>query len=179
MKATARYQFPTKKTKTKCVTLLIANSLKVHVSVFGDASYQWISVNSCFHCGLQVQPLLMCVTLLIAINERVRDYRARPFITTANTIINGVQKQRQQLAMEQSQGWSFLYNGSGLRKYYPRNSPGKYCFFHLSLSLSISLHYIFNFFFTNSKLGAVSLLLKNLRERVPVREICNSATSEA
>ena len=101
MKATARYQFPTKKTKTKCVTLLIANSLKVHVSVFGDASYQWISLNSCFHCGLQVQPFLMCVTLLIAINERVRDYRARPAITTANTIINGVQKQKQQLAMEQ------------------------------------------------------------------------------
>lgn len=45
--------------------------------------------------------LLMCVTLLIAINERVRDYRATPVITTANTIINGVQKQKQQLAMEQ------------------------------------------------------------------------------
>ena len=56
MKAKARYQFPTKKTKTKCVTLLIANSLKVHVSVFGDASYQRISLNSCFDCGLQVQP---------------------------------------------------------------------------------------------------------------------------
>lgn len=111
------------------MTLLIANSLKVHVSVFGDASYQWISLNSCFHCGLQVQPLLMCVTLLIAINERVRDYRARPFITTANTIINGVQEQKQQLAREQSQRWFFLYNGSRLRKYYPRNSPGKYSFF--------------------------------------------------
>lgn len=101
MKAKARYQFPTKKTKTKCVTLLIANSLKVHVSVFGDARYQWISLNSCFDRGLQVQPLLMCVTLLIAINERVRDYRATPVITTANTIINGMQKQKQQLAMEQ------------------------------------------------------------------------------
>lgn len=43
----------------------------------------------------------MCVTLLIAINARVRDYRATPVITTANTIINGVQKQKQQLAMEQ------------------------------------------------------------------------------
>ena len=50
---------------------------------------------------MQVQPLLMCVTLFIAINERVRDYRATPVITTANTIINGVQKQKQQLAMEQ------------------------------------------------------------------------------
>ena len=123
----------------------------------------------------------MCVTFLIAISERVpgvRDYRARPFITTANTIIIGVQTQKQQLAMEQSQGWSFLYNGSGLRKYYPRNSLGKYSFFHLSLSVSISLHYIFTFFFTNSKLGAVSLLLKNLRERVTVREICKSASGE-
>lgn len=43
----------------------------------------------------------MCVTLLIAINERVRDYRATPVITTANTIINGMQKQKQQLAVEQ------------------------------------------------------------------------------
>ena len=121
----------------------------------------------------------MCVTLLIAINERVRDYRARPAITTANTIINGVQKQKQQLAMEQSQGWSFLYNGSGLSKHYPRNSPGKCSFIHLSLSVSLSLHYIFTFCFTNSKLGAVSLSFKNLRERVTVREICKSVSSEA
>ena len=77
MKAKARYQFPTKKTKTKCVTLLIANSLKVHVSVFGDASYQWISLNSCFDRGLQVQPLLMCVTLLIAINEIIQCMRKK------------------------------------------------------------------------------------------------------
>lgn len=43
----------------------------------------------------------MRVTLLLAINERVRDYRATPVITTANTIINGMQKQKQQLPMEQ------------------------------------------------------------------------------
>ena len=106
-------------------------------------------------------------------------YRARPFITTANTILNGVQKQKQQLAMEQSQGCSFLYHGSGLRKYYPRNSPGKYSFFHLSLGVSMSLHYIFTFCFTNSKLGAASILFKNLRERVTVLEICKSASGEA
>ena len=43
----------------------------------------------------------------------------------------------------------------------------------------MSLHYIFTFCFTNSKLGAVSLSFKNLREGVTVREICKSVSSEA
>lgn len=40
------------------------------------------------------------------------------------------------------------------------------------------LHYIFTFYFTNSKLGAVSLSPKNPTERVTVREICKSANGE-
>lgn len=181
MKAKARYQFPTKKTKTKCVTLLIANSLKVHVSVFGDASYQRISLNSCFDCGLQVQPCTSHVR-----NLTNRDQWKSTWLS-CDTGYNDSEHYHKRCAKTKatarygtiSQGWSFLYNGSGLSKHYPRKSPGKYSFFHLSLTVSMSLHYIFTFCFTNSKLGAVSLSFKNLRERVTVREICKSVSSEA